>query len=864
MTLRRIPELLAPAGSPEALRAAVAAGADAVYLSGKRFGARKFAANFDDAALKDAIDFAHLRGVKVYVTVNTLVREEELADVACYLIRLYEMGADAILVQDLGTASLARRLVPELELHASTQATIHNREGIAWAARNGFKRVVLAREVTLEEIKKMKRKQETETEDLQVGLEAFVHGALCYSYSGQCLLSSAIGGRSGNRGMCAQPCRKPYILQKGEKDDYGRPRGLEAVPLKEKFLISTRDLSVYRQLDKIARSPLDSLKIEGRMKSAEYVAIVVGIYRKALDAIARGSWTPSAEDERDLALVFNRDFTDGYLLEAKDVMGRQMSDNRGVLIGSVTASDGQRGEAAVRLSGTLCPEQGDGLVFIAPGQEMGLVVQKPLMRDGLLRLRTPERVRPGAKVYLTGSSALARRAQEIISSTKAQIPIDLKITWEDGTPVIEGRLEKQKGARIIVRAEFKMEKAKSQPVTAQQIASQLRRTGGTPFVIGKVQMDYPGDLFAPLGALNQLRRDLLTKAEEMLLSARRPDQGNVTAAREKLEQMDLTATAIMPDGQKQARTPTLAVYADSLETVRGAVDSECRRIYFEPHLGRDSNRAEGMQKALEKAKAICKDAELIWKWPRITRADFLELARPMLANHPADGIMVENVGAAEAVLAAGPGVRLYGGSGLNVWNHLTVQSLSPPFQLLTLSPELSANQLAGAISASHRNAAALAHALRLELMVQGNLEVMVTEDCVPCLDKEKAKEKNKEKEKLAAPIFWGLQDFRRTFPIRLDDDMRTHIFNSAETCLLDYMPRIFEIGLDGVAVDARGRTERYAREMTEIYLEAIRLTEKGGGSLPEELRALTERIRPMALGGITTGHFVKGLKDEIS
>ena len=853
--MRRIPELLAPTGSPEALRAAVAAGADAVYLSGKRFGARKFAANFDEPALKAAIDFAHLRGARVYVTVNTLIREDELADVAGYLVRLYEMGADAVLVQDLGAASLARRLVPELELHASTQATIHNREGVTWAARNGFKRVVLAREVTLEEIGKMKQ----EAKDLQVGLEAFVHGALCYSYSGQCLLSSAIGGRSGNRGMCAQPCRKPYVLQKGEKDEYGRPKGLETVPLKEKFLISTRDLSVYRHLDRIARSPLDSLKVEGRMKSAEYVAVVVGIYRKALDAIARGSWSPSAEDERDLALVFNRDFTDGHLLEARDVMGRQMSDNRGVFIGSVAAFDGPGGEAAVRLSGTLCPEKGDGLVFIAPGQEMGLVVQKPILRDGLLRLRTPERVRPGTRVYLTGSTALARRAQEIISSTRDLIPIDLKITWEDGVPVIEGRLEKERGlgARIIVKAEFKMEKAKSQPVTAQQIEAQLRRTGGTPFVIRKVEMNYPGDLFAPLGALNQLRRDLLVKAEETLFCARRPDQGMAAAARERLEQMDLTATAITPQGQNQGRTPTLAVYADSLETMQGAVEGGCRRIYFEPHLG-GLNRAEGMRETLGKARAVCQDARMIWKWPKITKANFLELARPLLADLPADGVMVENVGAVETVLAARPDARIYGAAGLNVWNHLTVQSLSPPIQLLTLSPELSADQLAETIAASRRNA----DAPRLELMVQGNLEVMVTEDCIPCLAKEKVKETGKDKN--AGSVFWGLQDFRRIFPVRLDDDMRTHIFNSAETCLLDYMPRIFEIGLDGVAVDARGRTEKYAREMTQIYLEAIELTEKGGRSLSEDLQALKERVQPMALGGITSGHFIKGLKEELS
>ena len=419
--MKKLPELLAPAGSPEALEAAIAAGADAVYLSGKRFGARKFAANFDEQALAQAIDYAHLRGVKVYVTVNTLIREPELSDVAEYLLRLYEMGTDAVLLQDLGAALLARRIVPELEKHASTQMTIHNREGALWANHAGFKRVVLAREVNLDEIKEMKK----ETAAQGIGLEVFVHGALCYSYSGQCLLSSAIGGRSGNRGMCAQPCRKSYVLLRGEKDRYGRPTSLAAQPQRERFLISTRDLCVYRHLDRIVRSPVESLKIEGRMKSPEYVAIVTSIYRRALDAIAKGKWSPTTEDERDLALAFNRDFTEGHLLGARDVMGREMSDNRGVLIGSVASFDVQRGEAAVRLSGPLCPEKGDGLVFLAPGQEMGLVVQKVVQKDGLLRLMTPERVRPGTKVYLTGSTALAKKAQEIIASAKTEIALDL-------------------------------------------------------------------------------------------------------------------------------------------------------------------------------------------------------------------------------------------------------------------------------------------------------------------------------------------------------------------------------------------------------------------------------------------------------
>jgi putative protease len=843
-TLRRLPELLAPAGSPEALHSAIAAGADAVYLGGKRFGARKFADNFDDSALAEAIDYAHLRGVRVYVTVNTLIREDELSDAALYLIRLYEMGADAVLLQDLGVAALAGQLVPELERHASTQMTIHNREDVLFAARAGFKRAVLAREVTLDEIKKW----ESETKSTGLGLEVFVHGALCYCYSGQCLLSSAIGGRSGNRGMCAQPCRKPYVLLRGKTDGYGRPVGLAAESQKERFLISMRDLSVYRHLDWIVRSPVQSLKIEGRMKSPEYVAIVTSIYRRALDSIARGSWKASDEDERDLALAFNRDFTEGHLLGARDFMGRKASDNQGLLLGSVASYDLQRGEAVVRLCGPLAPEKGDGLVFQAPGQEMGLVVQSAFQNSGQVRLKTPERVRPGARVYLTGSTSLARRAQEISISGKAEIPIDLAISFADGTCSIEAKLPA--GQSVEVKAGFKMEKAKNQPLTRQQIESQMRRTGGTPFVIRKIDMDYPGDLFAPLGALNQLRRDLLDEVEKALLKRHRPGGESVARARERLQEMRLLGR---PDvGGREGRIPTLAVYADSLETVQGAVEGGCRRIYFEPLLGETRDRLGETRKRLAQARVICQkaDAELIWKWPRITRDDFFEFARPLLNDVDADGIMVENIGAVEAVLAANSKARIYGASGLNVWNHLTIQALAPYIQHLTLSAELSRDQLARTVAAAGDVGGC--HP-KLELMVQGNLEVMVTEDCIPCLAKGKPNPGD----------FWGLQDFKRVFPVRLDDGGRTHIFNSAETCLLDLMPEVFRIGLDGIAVDARGRTGEYAREMTEIYIKAIELT-RTGSAPAEELMLLKEQIRPLALGGITYGHFIKGLKEELS
>ncbi|HWQ18338.1 MAG TPA: U32 family peptidase [Methanotrichaceae archaeon] len=842
--MRSLPELLAPAGSPEALSAAVSAGADAVYLSGKRFGARKYAANFDEAALEKAIGYAHERNVKVYVTVNTLIRDDELRDVARYLSWLYSVGADAVLVQDIGVAAMAREVAPDLHIHASTQMTIHNSQGAAFAAGMGMKRAVLAREVSLKEARDIAR-------HARIDLEVFIHGALCYCYSGQCLLSSVIGGRSGNRGMCAQPCRKPYVLLRGEKDSYGRPASLSAAQTKERFLMSTRDLSVYEHLDKIVKAPIASLKIEGRMKSAEYVAIVVDVYRRALDAIAGGKWSPSPEEIRDLALAFNRDFTEGYLLESKKVMGREMSDKRGIAIGTVSAYDARHEEAAIRLAGCSGPDQGDGLVFISPGEEVGMVVHRtPVIRDGLLRLKVPQRVRPGTQVRITSSTALTRKAEGIIARTKAHVPVDLVMTWDGGTPLVHARLSGPRGPiSLDMRAAFRMENALSRPLTSEQIEAQIRKTGGTPFTIGRMEIHYPGDLFAPVGALNQLRRDLLSQVESALIQAYRPDPGRAEKATARAEEMDLAvpARAAVPDGHG---SPDLAVYADSLEVVKGAVQGGCRRIYFEPRLRRESKGALGRDYAellvsvLDQARAMCSDSVLVWKWPKITRNDFLNFAVPLLSRAAVDGVMVESPGAAEA--AAKSGLKLYGSVGLNIWNHLAVWKLDR-FQVLTVSPELSADQISALITRAREGVIP-----SMELLVQGNLEVAVAEDCLPCAAF---------KDVFKPETFFGLQDFKRLFPLRLDDDGRTHILNAAETCLVDHMKRLLGTGLDSISIDARGRTELYARDMVQIYRRSIDMARAGCSE--DDLVKLKEDARAISLGGITTGHFIKGLRDEL-
>ncbi len=380
---RPLPELLAPAGSPEAFRAAVAAGADAVYLSGKRFGARKYAPNFSEDEIQDAVRHAHAHGIRVYVTVNTLIHDRELAEVMEYLLWLYSIGTDAVLVQDEGLAALARKVVPALPLHASTQMTIHHAGGVRRAAEQGFSRVVLARELSLAEVSHIA----DETQGSGVGLEVFAHGALCYSYSGQCLLSSLIGGRSGNRGMCAQPCRKPYALVTGGTDPYGRPLGLTEVPAREHYLLSPKDLCTFRHLPELVRSPVTSLKIEGRMKSPEYVATVVMAYRKALDAIAAGTDPDSPEAYRDLLLAFNRGFTRGYLFgdHYDTLMGREAPSNRGLRIGTVTRFDRKTSCITVRCEGPVLPAPGDGLLISGPetsGDDTGFSLNTEPVRNG--------------------------------------------------------------------------------------------------------------------------------------------------------------------------------------------------------------------------------------------------------------------------------------------------------------------------------------------------------------------------------------------------------------------------------------------------------------------------------------------------
>ncbi len=291
-------ELLAPAGDMEVLKAAIEAGCDAVYLAGKMYGARAFAGNFSNDELINAINYAHLYGVKVYVTVNTIVYEDEVDNFINYIKFIHKNNVDAILIQDLGMFDLIRKKFPNLEIHASTQMHIHNKEGALLAKKLGIKRIVIARETPIDVIKKIK-------EEVDIEIECFIHGALCVSYSGQCYMSALIGNRSANRGTCAQCCRRKYDLYDENNNKLNH----------DKYLLSTKDLLTLDNIDKIILSGVDSLKIEGRLKSKEYVYEVVSIYRKVIDNYyLKNKTLQLKENIITLKKLFNRSFTKGFIL----------------------------------------------------------------------------------------------------------------------------------------------------------------------------------------------------------------------------------------------------------------------------------------------------------------------------------------------------------------------------------------------------------------------------------------------------------------------------------------------------------------------------------------------------------------------
>jgi len=403
-------ELLAPAGNREAFSAAIEAGTNAVYLGGQQFGARQYANNFSPDELAGCIRQAHVAGVRVYVTVNTLVDDSEIPALKDYLRELYEIGADAAILQDIGIARIARRIVPDLPLHASTQMTAHDLAAVNQLADYGFERVILSRELSLAEIAHI-------CQHARCKVETFVHGALCICYSGQCLMSSMIGGRSGNRGRCAQPCRLPYQLL----DSHGQNALLDQGV--GEYLLSPKDFRTIEYLPELITAGVASFKIEGRMKRPEYVAVVIDAYRRAIDRLTAEPDNYSVQDSdlRDLEQIFNRGFTAAHLFKknGREMMSDRRPNNRGVMIGRVTRYSSPQRMAYLKLEGPLAP--GDIIeAWVKVGGRVTIEVASlqvddlPVESAGATQevsVYCPEFIHPGDRVFKVFDSRLTQKVQ---------------------------------------------------------------------------------------------------------------------------------------------------------------------------------------------------------------------------------------------------------------------------------------------------------------------------------------------------------------------------------------------------------------------------------------------------------------------
>ena len=497
------PELLAPVGSKEALVAAINAGCDAVYLSGYSFGARAFAPNFDLDELKEAIDLCHVYGVKVYVTVNTLIKENEVTRFMNYIDFLHQNNVDAIIIQDLGMVDLVRKTYPNLEMHASTQMHIHNLEGVRICEKLGIKRVVLARETSIDLIKEIKK-------NTSVDLEVFVHGALCISYSGQCLMSSIIGGRSGNRGACAGTCRLPFDVI--DKDNIKLN--------KNSYPLSTKDLFTLDNIDKLIESGIDSFKIEGRMKRAEYVYLVVSLYRKAIDSYFESSTvTISDNDIKELKKIFNRDFTKGFLFnEHNDKITNDYRPNHaGIRIGKIVYVN--KNIIKIKLEDDL--NTGDGIRIV--DNDYGFIVTsmtkdnkkiKEAKKGDIVTLYVGEKVTLNNTVSKTTDIKQLNNLKTYTNGINKKIKIDMSVTLKIGSNI---KLELTDGINTVCVLDGSVYEANNAPLDDELITKQLSKLGNTPFILNSISIYKDDNVYVNNKELNEIRR----KAVELLLEERK-------------------------------------------------------------------------------------------------------------------------------------------------------------------------------------------------------------------------------------------------------------------------------------------------------------------------------------------------------
>ena len=801
------PELLAPVGSKEALIAAIENGADAVYFGGTLFNARQLAFNFTNEELEWAIDYAHLRGVRAYVTVNTLIKDSEL-EIACeYLQLICNAGADAVIVQDIGILRLIREHLPALAVHASTQMTIHNAQGAKFLEEMGVKRIVLARETSLVEIRSIKSRTCAQ-------IETFIHGALCFCYSGQCLLSSMIGGRSGNRGYCAQPCRKKYRINK-----------------EEGYLLSPKDLNMSEHTGALIEAGIDSFKIEGRMKRPEYVAGVVRVYRKLIDRYlaAPSDFSVTKEEKHTLLQLFNREFTTGYFLgnPGAELMSRKYPHNRGTELGRAIDYDAGTKLLEIQLKAQL--RVGDGIGV--GSRESGITVRniylgKKMVQKAdagsFVRIPIDIEVADNETIFKTFDSRLMETLE---IGTIKKIPIRMSVKAKVGEPLFllidDGENKVSINAGIV-------NQAKTTPVSKSSIAEQLIKLGDTIFEAKEVDFELDKNIFIPVSELNLIRRQAVEELGKVRVQKwkRQCDEPKISFGSRKFE----------------SRRPILAIKTSSIGSFKAAVDNGADVVYLGEEAGEDSRfKKNKPQINADKRRFIDmadyvptieyaheKGVKVFIITPRIVKDlnDFLASQSQQDLFESADGFLVGNLGVLDYLRKNFANKPIIIDYPLNVFNRLSVDFFMGFSERVTLSPELTLKEIEGI--AAHNP---------VECIVHGLFPLMVSEhDLVGGLFP------GKRPESLFLKDEKGYE-----FPVMTDTHNRTNILNSRELCMLDYVPDIVKAGVSCLRIEAGTYDPGMTGKITREYREAIDDVVSGTKS------------EKRCTGAYTNGHYFRGV-----
>jgi putative protease len=834
-------ELLAPAGDWDCLRAAVANGADAVFFGVDKFNARVRAKNFTMDELPDIMSFLHLYGVKGFVTFNILVFEEELNDAKRLVEACIDAGVDAVIVQDLGLVKLIRDISPDFPIHGSTQMTITSPEAVEFTKPFDIERVVLGRENNLKQIKQI-------GDQAKLPMEVFVHGALCVSYSGQCLTSEMWGGRSANRGECAQACRLPYDLM---VDGVQKPMGDVA------YLLSPKDLAALELVPELIEAGVTSFKIEGRLKSPEYVANVVGKYRKAIDSYFAGrDPKPSKEELRELQQSFSRGFTYGFLkgTNNKQLVEGTFPKSRGVYLGRVKQ---------LLRDGVLCEleaplKRGDGIVFDAgdptkpeeggrvydirrKGQKLegeaigGLIEIVPGRNDVDLK-----RVRVGDRIWKTSDPHLDKRLRQTFETDKPYrvFPVTVKVTGRLGQPLQSVWTDEQTGQSVEVQSELHLVQAEKRPMDRALFEEQLGRLGGTTCFLNGLELDLEGSLIIPMRELNQMRRLAVELLEEARQKPPKYIKRSVDVYADAHRQVPAGAFTADAAGARPQQ-PRLIALCRNLEQVKAVLTTDVEWIYA------DFEFIKQYPAAMEAVRAAGRKIALAT--PRIHMPGETGYFKNMLNLRP-DAMLVRNTGAMyyftkhRAESKDGYRPELIGDFSLNAVNHKTVDLfIDAGCSRVTPSYDLNIQQMVDLLRRTDPS--------NLEIVIHQHLPMFHTEHCVYCTFLSEGTDYTNcgrpcEDHRVSLQDRIGM-----SHPVRVDEGCRNTVYNAIEQSGAEYLPQFRELGLTTYRVEFLEESPDQVREVLDLYSRALQ-GKISGTSVWRALKATNQL-------GVTRGQLVK-------